>query len=52
VWEDSEISLRTVPYRVERTVEKLKRLPLETDVVNDLIHLLQTGSPRAERVSR
>jgi putative phosphoesterase len=28
VWEDGEITLRTVPYPLERTIEKLKQLPL------------------------
>jgi putative phosphoesterase len=45
VWQDGEVSLRTVPYPVERTIERLRQLPLATDVVEALAHLLRTGSP-------
>jgi diadenosine tetraphosphatase ApaH/serine/threonine PP2A family protein phosphatase len=46
-WQDGVISLRTVPYPVERTVGKLRQLPLAADVVEALAHLLQTGNPPA-----
>lgn len=45
VWQDGEITLRTVPYLLERTIAKLKRVPLPTDIVDALAHLLQTGVP-------
>lgn len=47
VWQDGEISLRTVPYPVERTVDKLRQLPLAADVVEALGHLLRTGNAPA-----
>lgn len=47
VWQDGGVTLHTVPYPVERTIEKLQRLPLATAVVNDLVRLLSTGNPPA-----
>lgn len=45
VWHDGAVTLHTVPYPVERTLEKLRRLPLAADVMDDLAHLLKTGHP-------
>lgn len=44
VWQDGKISLRTASYPVERTIEKLRRLPLAADVLDGLVHVLTTGS--------
>ena len=47
VWEDGEVSLRRVRYRVDTTVDKLRRLPLASDVIDDLAQVLLTGLPPA-----
>jgi putative phosphoesterase len=52
VWQDGEITLRTVAYPLERTIHKLQQLPLPTDIVNALAHLLQTGVPMTVPDSR
>ena len=48
-WEDGEITLRTVAYPVERTIEKLKQLSLPADIVDALAQLLRTGVPMKVR---
>jgi protein phosphatase len=52
IWRDGEISLRTVPYPFERTIDKLKQLPLEPSVLDELVQLLKTGNPSAAPVTR
>lgn len=52
IWQDGEISLRTVPCPLERTIEKLKQLPFEAGVLDGLVQLLKTGSPSTAQVSR
>jgi protein phosphatase len=45
VWQDGTVMLHTVPYPVERTIEKLRRVPLAVDVTDNLAHVLKTGNP-------
>ena len=45
VWQDGEVMLRKVAYPVDRTVAKIKELPLPTGIAIALEHLLRTGRP-------
>jgi putative phosphoesterase len=44
IWEDGKITLGSVAYDVEQTVEKLGRLSLSADVFDDLAFVLRHGS--------
>ena len=52
VWQDGEVTLRKVPYPVDRTVAKIKALPLPARIAMALEHLLRTGSPPAGEPER
>jgi protein phosphatase len=43
IWQDGKISLESVPYEVEATVAKLRRLPLSPQVFEDLAFVLRHG---------
>jgi putative phosphoesterase len=43
LWEDGKITLGSAAYDVEATSEKLRRLPLRPEVVDDLVYVLRTG---------
>jgi len=43
IWQDGKIMLGAVPYDLDRTVEELRRLPLSSNVCEDLIFVLQNG---------
>jgi protein phosphatase len=43
IWQDGRISLESVPYDVETTVAKLRRLPLSPEVFEDLAFVLRNG---------
>src|SRR4030095_6915557 len=47
VWEDGAVTLRKVAYPVDRTVAKMKKLPLPPGIAVALEHLLRTGRPPA-----
>jgi protein phosphatase len=48
VWQDGAVTLRKVAYPVDRTIAKIKRLPLPAGIAVTLEHLLRTGpSPAA-----
>ena len=44
IWQDGKLSLGTVPYDVERTVSKLRRLSFSEAVFEDLAFVLRNGS--------
>jgi protein phosphatase len=44
IWRDRRISLESVPYDVEQTVEKLRRLSLSAAVFEDLAFVLRNGT--------
>lgn len=44
IWQDGKLSLGAVPYDVERTVSKLRRLPFSAAVFEDLAFVLRNGS--------
>jgi protein phosphatase len=44
IWQDGAISLESVPYDIERTVGKLRRLGLSAAVLQDLAFVLRTGT--------
>jgi putative phosphoesterase len=46
VWEDGLFQLKTHSYRVESTVAKLHSLSFPSDVEEDLVHILRTGTLR------
>ena len=43
IWHDGELSLGAVPYDVERTISKLRRLSLSAAVFEDLAFVLRNG---------
>jgi putative phosphoesterase len=43
-WDDGKVTLGAVAYDVERTVDKLRSLPLSPDVFEDLAFVLRHGS--------
>ncbi len=43
VWEDGQITLRSAPYDAERAIAKLRKLPLSSEVFNDLAFVLRNG---------
>jgi putative phosphoesterase len=43
IWQDGRITLASVPYDVERTVDKLRRLSLSAAVFEDLAFVLRYG---------
>jgi putative phosphoesterase len=43
IWQDGKLDLCRVPYDVERTVSKLRRLPLSAAVYEDLAFVLRNG---------
>jgi hypothetical protein len=49
IWQDGRISLESVAYEVERTVAKLRRLPLSAEVFEDLAFVLRNGSVPSAR---
>jgi len=44
IWENGDFQLKSFPYAVDKTVERLKALAFPVDVEKDLIMVLQTGS--------
>jgi len=44
IWENGDFQLKSFPYAVDKTVERLKALAFPFDVEKDLITVLQTGS--------
>ena len=43
IWESGKITLRSVAYDVESTIEKLRRLPVSSAVFDDLAFVLRNG---------
>lgn len=44
VWQDGRFELKQFPYDFERTLERIQRMPVPTDVQRDLSTVLRTGS--------
>lgn len=44
VWQDGRIELRSFPYPIEATVERLRALPFPRDVEEGLVRTLRTGT--------
>jgi putative phosphoesterase len=44
VWQNEAVELKSFPYPVAGTVEKIKQLPVPREVQQDLIAVVQTGS--------
>lgn len=44
IWQDGQITLAAAPYDFEKTIEKLRRLPLSNPVFEDLAFVLRHGS--------
>jgi hypothetical protein len=44
VWEDGQIELKSCPYAVDTTVEKVQALPIESALRDELKAVLRTGS--------
>jgi predicted phosphodiesterase len=44
IWEDGKIELKSCPYRVDMTVEKVQVLPIEPALRDALIGVLRTGT--------
>ena len=44
VWEDGRLELRSFPYQVARTTEKIAALGLPSGITSDLIRVLTTGT--------
>jgi len=45
LWEDGNITLKSKPYDVERTVGRLLALPIDQGIRNQLVEVLRNGSP-------
>jgi putative phosphoesterase len=43
VWQDGQFELRSIEYPLDKTVQKISRLPLPNEVKDDLIAVLSTG---------
>ena len=43
VWENGEVSLRTYPYPVKKTVEKIRSMPVGENIQQKLISVLESG---------
>lgn len=43
VWENGELSLRSYAYPLRRTVEKIREMPVASDIQQDLIAVLESG---------
>jgi putative phosphoesterase len=43
VWEDGRIQLKEFPYAVDRTIQRIEKLPLSEEVKQDLSTVLRTG---------
>jgi protein phosphatase len=43
VWENGQVSLRTYPYRVGQTIEKIRRMPIAQNIQHNLIAVLESG---------
>jgi putative phosphoesterase len=43
VWQDGRFELRSIEYPLDKTVQKISRLPLPDEVKDDLIAVLSTG---------
>lgn len=43
VWENGQVSLRTYPYPVERTAQKIRSMPIGKDIQQRLITVLESG---------
>ena len=44
VWEDGRLTLGAAAYDFEKTIEKLRALPLSAEVFQDLAQVLRSGS--------
>lgn len=49
VWEDGHLTLRAKPYDVETTVRKLRALPIEKRLREELAAVVRTGAPPAPK---
>ena len=45
LWEDGDLSLRSRPYPVQETVQKILSLPVSTEIRSQLAEVLRSGSP-------
>jgi len=43
VWEDGQVNLRTYPYPVETTAEKIRSMPVGQDIQQTLVKVLESG---------
>ena len=43
VWQDGDMELKAYEYPVEKTVVKIRALPVADEVKRDLVHVLRTG---------
>lgn len=43
VWEDGHIDLRTYPYPIEKTAQKIRLMPIASELQENLIQVLQSG---------
>jgi putative phosphoesterase len=43
VWEDGQVSLRTVAYPIEKTIDKIRSMPIGKRIQQDLITVLESG---------
>jgi putative phosphoesterase len=49
VWEDGQVSLRSYPYPVGQTTQKIRRMPIAENIQRNLIAVLESGgSPQNE----
>ena len=49
VWEDGQVSLRTFPYPIEKTIEKISLMPVDKVIQRQLISVLQSGGLLSEK---
>jgi protein phosphatase len=51
IWHDGRLELKALDYQVEKTVAKIRSMPVSDLVKSELIHVLRTGQvPSAEQV--
>ncbi|MGB7228965.1 MAG: metallophosphoesterase family protein, partial [Candidatus Acidiferrales bacterium] len=43
VWEDGQVSLRTYAYPLEKTIDKIRSMPIGKRIQQDLITVLESG---------
>jgi putative phosphoesterase len=43
VWQDGQVSLRSYPYPIDNTVEKIRRMPIDGNIQKKLIRVLRFG---------